>query len=114
MNELVRAVTKWTKVWETQHNNADWDFFKTQILAGDLEDSKYASGGVLCIFESHPISWMCQKQTSVSLSSTEAEIICLGAGLRMDGIPALTLWDSVIEIFHSVPNRIEQPKEELR
>ena len=30
----------------------------------------------------------------------------------MDGIPALTLWDLVIEICHSVPNKIEQPKEE--
>ena len=32
----------------------------------------------------------------------------------MDGIPALTLWNLVIEIFHSVPNKIEQPKEKLR
>ena len=32
----------------------------------------------------------------------------------MDGIPALTLWDLVIEVFHSVPNKIEQPKEKLR
>ena len=43
-----------------------------------------------------------------------AEIISLDAGLRMDGIPALTLWDLVIEVFHAVPNKIEQPKEELR
>ena len=61
-----------------------------------------------------PVSWMCKKQTSVSHSSTEAEIISLDAGLRMDGIPALTLWDLVIEVFHSVPNKIKQPKEELR
>ena len=46
---------------------------------------------------------MCKKQTSVSHSSTEAEIISLDAGLHMDGIPALTLWDLVIEVFHSVP-----------
>ena len=57
---------------------------------------------------------MCKKQTSVSYSSTEANIISLGAGLRMDGVPAFTLWDLVIQIFHSVPNKIEQPKEELR
>ena len=56
---------------------------------------------------------MCKKQTSVSHSSTDAEIISLDAGSRMDGIPALTLWDLVIEIFHSAPNKIEQPKEEL-
>ena len=40
-----------------------------------------------------PISWMCKKQTSVSHSLTEAEIISLDAGSRMDGIPALDLWD---------------------
>ena len=32
----------------------------------------------------------------------------------MDGIPALTLWDLVIVVFHSVPNKTEGPKEELR
>ena len=48
---------------------------------------------------------MCKKQTSVSHSSTEAEIISLDAGLRMDGIPALTLWDLVIEVF---PFRTEE------
>ena len=49
---------------------------------------------------------MCKKQTSVSHSSTEAEITSLDAGLRMDGIPALDLWDSVIEVSHSSPNQI--------
>ena len=71
----------------------------------------------MCIFGSHtfvPTSWMCQKQTSVSHSSTEAEIISLAAGLRIDGIPALTLWDLLIEVFHSVPNKTEGPKRELR
>ena len=80
-------------------------------FAGDLEDSKSTSGGVLCIFGSHtfvPISWMCKKQTSVSHSSTEADIISLD--LRMDGIPALTLWDLVIEVFHFVPNYTDGPK----
>ena len=60
------------------------------------------------------ISWMCKKQTSVSPSSTEAEIISLDAGLRMDGIPALTLWDLVIEVFNSVPNRTGGPERESR
>ena len=45
-------------------------------------------------------------------SSMEAEIISLDAGLRMDGIPALTLRDLVIEVFHSEPNRIDGPKRE--
>ena len=44
---------------------------------------------------------MGKKQTSVSHSSTEAAVVSLDAGLRMDGIPALDLSDFVIEVFHS-------------
>ena len=33
-----------------------------------------------------PKSWMCKKQTAVSHSSTESEIISLEGGLRVDGI----------------------------
>ena len=57
---------------------------------------------------------MCKKQASVSHSSTEADIISLDAGLRMGGIPALALWDLVIEVFHSVPKRTDGPKREPR
>ena len=32
----------------------------------------------------------------------ESEVISLDAGLRMDGIPALDLWDVVIEVVHSL------------
>ena len=87
--------------------------FQDSDFAGDLEDSKSTSGGVLCIFGSVPISWMCKKQTSVSHSSTEVEIISLDAGLRMDGIPALTLWD-LVKVFRSEPNKTDVPKRELR
>ena len=38
---------------------------------------------------------MYKKQTSVSHSSTELEIISLDAGLRLDGIPALDLWNLI-------------------
>ena len=54
------------------------------------------------MFGSHtfvPISWMCKKQTSVSHSSTESEIISLGAGLRLDGIPALDLSDLIVSVL---------------
>ena len=70
--------------------------FQDSDFAGDLEDSTSTSGGVLRIFGSRtfvPISSMCKKQTSVSHSSTESEIISLDAGLRMNGLPALDLWD---------------------
>ena len=54
---------------------------------------------------------MCKKQTSVSHSSTEAEVISLDAGLFMNGIPALDLWDFVIEVFHSSPNQTNKTKD---
>ena len=74
-------------------------------FAGDLEDSKSTSGGTLCLFGRYtfvPISWMCKKQTAVSHSSTESEIISLDTGLRLDGLPALELWDLIVSVFGSV------------
>ena len=46
-----------------------------------------------------------RKKTSVSHSSTETEIISLDAGLRLDGIPALDLWNWVTEVFHCNQNQ---------
>ena len=104
-------------MWETQHNNADLDCFKTLTLQEILRTHNCTSRGILCIFGSHtfvPKSWMCKRKTSVSHSSTESEITSLDARLRMDGIPVLTLWDLVIEVLDSVPNRIDGPKREPR
>ena len=46
-----------------------------------------------------PISWMCKTQTSVSHSSAESAIISLDAGLRLDGISALDLWDLIVAVL---------------
>ena len=128
VNKLARSITKWTKACDKRlnrlisyiHHTSEYKqychvgntakqcrlgLFQDSDFAGDLEDSKSTSGGTLCVFGSHtfvPTSWMCKKQTSVSHSSTESEIISLDTGLRLDGLPALELWDlSVLslEIF---------------
>ena len=138
VNKLVGAFSKWTKACDKRlarlisyiHHTCEFrqccfvgnttqqcrlGLFQDSDFAGDLEDSKSTSGGLLCIFGSQtfvPISWMCKKQTSVSHSSTEAEVISLDAGLRMDGIPALDLWDLVVEVFHSPPNQINKSKDQ--
>ena len=66
----------------------------------------------MSVFGSHtfvPLSWMCKKQTSVSNSSTESEIISLDAGLRLDGIPALDLWDLIVVVIGNTnQHRTEQ------
>ena len=50
------------------------------------KNSESTSKEILCIFGSHtfvPIGWTCLKQTAVSHTTTEAEIISLDAGLRL-------------------------------
>ena len=103
-------------MWVILQNNAGWDCFKTFDFAGDLEDSKSTSGGTLCFFESHtfvPISWMCKKQTAVSHSSTESEIISLDAGLRVDGFPALDLWDLIVLVLETRLRTMIERKNQL-
>ena len=59
-NKFARSITKWAKACDKRLNRS------------------IISGGTLCVFGSHtfvPISWMCKKQTSVSHSPTELEII---------------------------------------
>ena len=57
---------------------------------------------------------MCKKQTSGSHGSTEAEIISLDARLRIDGLPALDLWDLVIKAFPSSSNQSKKTKDQVR
>ena len=89
-------------MWSNTAKQCRLGLFQDSDFAGDLEDSKSTSGRTLCIFGSHtlvPISWMCKKQTSVSHSSKESEIISLHAGLRLDGIPALDFWDLIVAVL---------------
>ena len=143
VNKLARSITKWTKACDKRlnrlisyiHHTCEYrqychvgntakqcrlGLFQDSDFAGDLEDSKSTSGGTLCIFGSHtfvPISWMCKKQTSVSQSSTESEIISLDTGLRLDGLLGLELWDLMISVFGSVSQisvRSRQPDSDVK
>ena len=138
VNKLARSITNWTKACDKRLNRlityihltceykqychvgntakqCRLGLFQDSDFAGDLEDSKSTSGGTLCIFGSHtfvPVSWMCKKQTPVSHSSTESEIISLDAGLRLDGIPALDLWDLIVSVLGKMtqtPERLGRP-----
>ena len=128
VNKLVRSITKWTKACDKRlnrlisyiHHTCEYKqychvgntakqcrlgLFQDSDFAGDLEDSKSTSGGTLCVFGNHtfvPISWMCKKQTAVSHSSTESEITSLDTGLRLDGLPALELWDLIVSVLGNI------------
>ena len=86
-------------IWEALHSNAGrMGLFQDSDFAGES-----TSGGAVCVFGSHTfvlISWTCKKQTSVSRSSTESEIISLGEGSRLDGNPALDLWHLIVAVLH--------------
>ena len=138
VNKLSRSISTWTKACDKRLNRlisyihftceykqycyvgntakqCRLGLFQDSDFAGDLEDSKSTSGGTLCVFGSHkfvPISWMCKKQTSVSHSSTESEVISLDAGLSLDGKPALDLWDLIISVLGNTNqshDRTERP-----
>ena len=142
VNKLARSITKRTKACDKRlnrlisyiHHTSEYKqycyvgntgkqcrlgLFQDSDFAGDLEDSKSTSGGTLCVFGSHtfvPISWMCKKQTAVSHSSTESEIISLDTGLRLDGLRALELWDlnvSVLGNVSRVSDRSGQPDNDV-
>ena len=99
-------------MWVTLLKQCRLGLFQDSDFAGHLEDSKSTSGGTLCIFGSHtfvPISRMCKKQTSVLHSSTESEIISLDAGLRLDGLLALELWDLIVSVFGNMTQTTGRP-----
>ena len=118
VNKCARVVTKWTQACGRQlailvsyiHNTSDYrqychvgntvqhcrlGLFQDSDFAGDFEVSKSTSEeeSYVSLEAEHlsPISWMCKKQTFLSYSSTESEIVSLDAGLRMEVIPALDL-----------------------
>ena len=44
-----------------------------------------------------PLNGVSKKQTCVSHSTPEAEIVAANAAVRLEGLPALQLWDIVLE-----------------
>ena len=87
-------------------------YFADADFAGSLRDSKSTSGGYLMLLGPQtfvPLAWLCKKQGAVSHSTTEAETISLDAGLRLEALPLLLLWDIVIDTFSS-----EKEKQMLR
>ena len=127
VNKLARSITKSTKICESLnrlisyiHHTCEYKqychvgntakqcrlgLFQDSDFAGDLEYSKSTYGGTLCVFGCHtfvPRSWMCKKQTALSHSSTESEIISLDTGLRLDGLLALELWDLIVSVLGNV------------
>ena len=117
LQRLVKQINQTTNYWQFCHvGNQIGDckpcLFQEASFAGDLRDSNSTSGGLLCVFGSHtfiPISWMYKRQSAVSHSSAESEIVSLDAGLRTDGIPSSTILG--VRVWKHCP--VDQPRETL-
>jgi hypothetical protein len=76
--------------------------FVDASFAGDLVGSKSTTGALLCVIGPRtycPITWLCKKQGAVSHSSTEAEVIAFDAGVRLEGLPSMDLWEEIVNVF---------------
>ena len=68
-------------------------------LAGDRNDAKSTSGVFMCLVgptSFMPLAAVSKKQTSVSKSTPEAEIVAIDHGLAKHAIPALSLWENIL------------------
>ena len=69
-------------------------------LAGDRTDCKSTSGVLMALMGEHsfvPLAGVSKKQTSVSKSTPEAEIVAIDHGLCKEGLPALSLWEHILK-----------------
>ena len=84
------------------HLYADADF------AGCKRTGRSTSGAFLCMGGDDtflPLQAVSRKQTAVSHSTTESELVAADTALRVIGIPCLPLWDAILEreavcLFH--------------
>ena len=81
-------------------------------FAGDTQTAKSTSGCYLAIVGPNtfaPITASCKKQTCVSHSSTESEIVAAEQAIRTEGLQALAFWELVTELLGTQPQRAETP-----
>ena len=119
---LARKITKWTPMQDLQlhrlmsyiaatlgHRQYAWvgdsqadlklHLYTDADLASDPEDSISTSGAYFAIVGPHthvPIAQRCKKQTAVSHSSTESELVSADHGLKNIGLPACDLWEILL------------------
>ena len=71
-------------------------------FAGDQLTSKSTSGCYIAIAGPNtfaPITSLCKKQTCVSHSSTESEIVAAEYAIRSEGLQVLTFWEHVVQLM---------------
>ena len=122
VGSLASRVTKWDKICDEelhrlvsyiQHNKhivmvsyvgdspkeLFLQLYSDADFASDLRSSRSTSGTFLKIAgpnTSAPLAAQSKKQTAVSHSTPEAEIVAADQAVRGEGLPALTLWETIL------------------
>ena len=76
------------------------ELFVDADFSGD-SDSAHSTNGVWLRLagssgSNWPLSWVSKKQTAVSRSATESEVIALAQGLFAEALPMCTFWETVL------------------
>ena len=74
--------------------------FSDADFAGDKATLRSTSGVFLALYGPHsffPLSSQSKKQTVVSHSTAEAEIVAADHAVRTSGLPALPLWERIVD-----------------
>ena len=80
-------------------SNLSLHLFVDADLAGDQASSRSTSGVFFAVFGPRtrwPLTGQSKKQTAVSHSTPEAEIVAYDLGLRTIGLPATLLWSTIL------------------
>ena len=98
------------------HSIVDCTCYKTQTLLKFLKTQHLNQENLLYIRKSNicSISWISKKQTWVSHSSQESELISMDICLRMDEILTLDLCDVMLEVLSSSKNIHQAVKDHCR
>ena len=84
--------------------------FSDADFAGEY-DAKSTTGCALFLVGPntyYPINAFSKKQTSITMSSTESEVVSANQGVRAQGLPTLSLWYFLF-FFHSFLRPQERP-----
>ncbi len=100
--KYISGTTTWRQIGFVGDNPEELELglFSDADFAGDRETMRSTSGVFLALYGPHtfyPPNAQSKKQTAVSHSTVEAEIVAADHAIRRSGLPALPLWETVLD-----------------
>ena len=90
----------WGWCGDKDTNNIVLSLFCDSDFAGCTQTARSTTGVFLALVGPHsflPLSAISKRQTAVSHSTPEAELVAADHGVRVEGLPAVTLWNVLLK-----------------